>query len=71
MSTPNKVVEPAPAYCGLPANASANLKGSMAAMRRAAERARQVALQTGTDLIVFRNGQAVRLDPRQERAAAT
>ena len=71
MSTPNKVDEPAPDYCGLPANASANLKGSMAAMRRAAERARQVALQTGTDLILFRNGQVVRVDPRQEKQAAT
>ncbi|MBV5340570.1 MAG: hypothetical protein J0665_13615 [Deltaproteobacteria bacterium] len=33
-----------------------DLAGSVGAMRRAAIRARQVAVQTGTDLIVWRDG---------------
>jgi hypothetical protein len=33
-----------------------DLAGSVDAMRRAAIRARQVAVQTGTDLIVWRDG---------------
>jgi len=39
------------------------IPGASAAMRRAAERARQIAQQTGTDLIVVRNGQVVRAAP--------
>ena len=40
--------------------------GALAALRRAALRARQVALQTGTDLILMRAGQIVRVSPQQK-----
>ena len=65
MNTPKPVSEPAagsgPLNRPLPASANADIQGSWAAMRRAALRARQVAQQTGTDLIVVRAGQVVRL----------
>ena len=48
----------------LPPGADADLKGSLLAIRRAALRARQIAEQTGTDLIVVRAGQVVRVPPR-------
>ena len=68
MSTPKQVNEPAPAlgplYGPLPASANADILGSWAAMRRAAQRARLVAQQTGTDLIVVRAGQVVRVAPQ-------
>ncbi len=35
---------------------SANLRGSLPALRRAAERARQLAAQTQTAVVVMRNG---------------
>ena len=41
-----------PVHGSLTISINADLKGSFIAMRRAAQRARQVALQTGTDLIV-------------------
>ena len=44
----------------------ADLKGSLAAIRRAALKARQLAEQTGTDLIVVRSGQVVRVPPKQK-----
>jgi predicted ABC-type ATPase len=50
------------------AGADADLKGSLAAIRRAANRARQVAQQTGTDLIVMRGGQVTRVSPRKKPA---
>ena len=50
----------------LPASAHADILGSWAAMRRAAQRARQVAQQTGTDLIVVRGGQVVRVAMSQK-----
>lgn len=40
--------------------------GSLHALRRAAIRARQVAQQTGTDLIVVRSGKVVRVSPQQQ-----
>jgi len=40
-----------------------DIEGATAAMRRAAERARRLAVQTGTDLIVVRDGQVVRASP--------
>ena len=46
--------------------ADADFEGSLAALRRAALKARQIALQTGTDLIVVRAGQVVRVSPRQK-----
>ena len=42
-----------------------SVKGSLHALQRAAVRARQVALQTGTDLIVMRSGQLVRMSPQK------
>lgn len=44
--------------------ADTDLTGSLMAIRRAALRARQVAQQTGTDLIVVRSGQVVRVPPK-------
>ncbi len=66
MTPPTDSNEPQPGYGELPANADAALKGSFAALRRAALRARQVARQTGTDLIVVRNGQLVCISPEGE-----
>ena len=40
--------------------------GALHALQRAAIRARQVARQTGTDLIVVRSGQVVRVSPQQK-----
>ena len=37
------------------------LRGSLAAMQRAAELARQTAIQTGTELVISRDGQVVRI----------
>jgi hypothetical protein len=53
----------------LPSGADADLRGSLLAMRRAALRARQVAEQTGTDLIVMRSGAMVRVPPLPKTAA--
>lgn len=61
MTNPNKVNEHLPAYRALPVGDNANLQGALAAMQRAAERARRVAQETGTDLIVVRAGQVVRI----------
>lgn len=63
MATPTDTKEPQPVYRGLPANADAALKGSYAALLRAAQRAREVARQTGTDLVVVRDGKIVRITP--------
>jgi hypothetical protein len=65
MTSPKDVKEPQPAYGELPANADADLKGSLTAIRRAAQRARKVAQETGTDLIVVRGGRVVRIDPKK------
>ncbi|MFO1375954.1 MAG: hypothetical protein U1F14_02990 [Steroidobacteraceae bacterium] len=42
-----------------------DLRNSMAAMQRAARRAREIAALTGTSLIIHRNGQVVAVDPRE------
>ncbi|MCK6405270.1 MAG: hypothetical protein L6Q60_04535 [Rhodocyclaceae bacterium] len=42
---------------------SADLRGSWQALRRAAQRARELAAQTGTDLIVSRGGVIERIKP--------
>ena len=70
MTTPHQVNEPIPSYGQSLTGVNADFKGAQAAIRRAAQRARQVAQQTGTDLIVMRAGQVVRLsqgkgDPAQ------
>lgn len=41
------------------------MRGSMAAMQRAAEDARRIAMQTGTDLIIMRDGKICRLSPEE------
>lgn len=43
----------------------ADLRASLAAMQRAAEMARQTAIQTNTSLVVVRNGKTVRI-PAEE-----
>lgn len=40
-----------------------DLRSSVAAMQRAARRAREIAAQTGTLLIIYRNGEVVAVDP--------
>ncbi len=67
MTTPKQVSEQVPSYAEAPYDPDANLKGSLQAMHRAAARARQVAEQTGTDLIVVRAGKVVRVPPRQKK----
>ncbi len=68
MTTPKHVSEPVPSYGQVPAEANADVRGSMAAIKRAAIRARQVAEQTGTDLIVMRSGKVVHVPPKQRGA---
>ena len=60
MTKPHQVNESVPTY-GASAEMNADLKGAHMAIRRAAQRARQIARQTGTDLIVARAGKVVRL----------
>ena len=66
MTNPLHVNEPVPRYGQIPPDADADLKGSLTAIRRAALRARLVAQQTGTDLIVVRADQVVRVSPQQK-----
>lgn len=40
---------------------SADLRGSLAAMQRAAQEARRIAIQTNTAIIVVRDGKIVRI----------
>lgn len=42
---------------------NADLRGSWQAMQRAAQRAREIAIQTGTELIVSRDGVIERIKP--------
>jgi hypothetical protein len=39
-------------------------------MRRAAQRAREIARQTGTDLILVRDGKVVHVKPSEEPSAS-
>lgn len=41
------------------------IRGALAALERAAEEARRIAIQTGTELIVMRNGQICSLLPEE------
>jgi hypothetical protein len=41
------------------------MRGSLAALQRAAEDARRIAIQTGTELIIMRNGQICSLPPEE------
>lgn len=47
---------------------NADLRGSWQALQRAARRARELAAQTGTELIVSRNGVIERIKPLPEAA---
>lgn len=47
-----------------------DIRGSMAALQRAAELARKTAIQTGTDLIILKDGKLTRIPPEVLRAAA-
>jgi hypothetical protein len=44
-----------------------DLRASLGALRRAFELARKTAIQTGTDLVVVRDGQAVRITTKELR----
>lgn len=55
--------EPTPVYGRRPDTGPADFSGATAALRRAAARARELAEQTGTDLVVVRAGRLVRLTP--------
>lgn len=68
MTTPKQGNEPGRNKGQMPAGADSDIKGSLTAIRRAAQRARQVAQQTGTDLIVVRAGQVVRIRPEPGKA---
>ena len=41
------------------------IRGSLAALERAADDARRIAIQTGTDLIIMRDGKICRLSPEE------
>lgn len=47
---------------------NADLRGSWQALQRAARRARELAVQTGTELIVSRGGAIERIKPLPEAA---
>lgn len=64
MITPRHLNEPQPTTADWPADADPFLRGSMDALRRAGQRARELARQTGTDVIVMRDGRIVRLNPQ-------
>jgi hypothetical protein len=64
MTTPKHASEPVATYGHVPENA--DVKGSLAAIKRAAVRAKQLAQQTGTDLIVMRAGKVVHVPPKQQ-----
>jgi hypothetical protein len=66
MTTPKHASEPVPSYGQAPVEANADFRGSLAAIKRAAIRARILAEQTGTDLIVMRAGKVVRVPPKQK-----
>ena len=46
-----------------------DLRGSMAAMQRAARMARRIAIQTGTDLIIMKEGKLIRIPAKDLLAA--
>ena len=45
---------------------TADLRGSLAALQRAAQRARELAAQTGTELVVSRDGVIERIKPQPD-----
>jgi predicted ABC-type ATPase len=68
MQPPPAVREQQPAYAGLPPDVPEWARGAFAALVRAGQRARENARQSGTKLVVYRNGQVVLLDPNEEVA---
>ena len=61
---PHSAKEPQRTYANQPpAHANARQLAALGAMRRAAQRAREIARQTGTDLIVVRGGKVIRVKP--------
>ena len=66
MTTSHRTNEPAAEYSAQPPNNDSNLKGATNAIHRAAKRARHVAEQTGTFLIVARHGEVVRVAPSKK-----
>lgn len=44
-----------------------DLRASLAAMRRAAEMARKTAIQTGTDIVIVKDGKPVRITAEELR----
>ena len=48
-----------------------DLRASVAAMHRAAQMARETAIRTGTDLVVMKNGQIIRIPAQVLRAEAS
>ena len=67
MTTQTHLNEPQPTNHDWPADADPFLRGSMDALRRAGQRARELARQTGTDLIVMRDGRIVRVSPHDKK----
>jgi predicted ABC-type ATPase len=63
MPSGKSVNEPTAPYGGFPPDADPDLRGSYHAMIRAAERARELARQAGTDLIQVKDGRVVRVKP--------
>jgi hypothetical protein len=68
MNEPDTVREPQPSYSArtLPPGTAAPALAAMKALRRAAVRARELARQTGTHLVLQRGGQVVREKPTAE-----
>ena len=52
----------------LPKARHADMRGSLAAMRRAAELARQTAIQTNTAIVLVRDGKLVRVTAAELRS---
>lgn len=63
------VKEPPAPYDSLPPDARPDLRGSWNALLRAAARARELARQTGTALVVVRDGKVVKVRPGSVDAA--
>ncbi|MEO6718656.1 MAG: hypothetical protein ABIM50_15585 [Novosphingobium sp.] len=51
----------------LPKATHADMRGSLAAMRRAADMARRTAIQTGTGIVIVRDGRRVHISAEQLR----
>ena len=64
------VEEPEAKYQAQPSPADIAIAGSLQALKRAALKAAELARQTGTCLIVVRDGEVVRMRPEPADAAA-